>query len=47
MIEEVYINRLGLFFESKEQLADYIEHHYNIFNKEELKEIILKLLNNE
>ena len=45
MIEEIYINRLGLFFESKEQLACYIENHYNIFNKEELKDIILVLLN--
>ena len=46
MIEEIYIDRLGLFFESKEQLADYIENYYNIFRKEELKDIILILLKN-
>ena len=47
MIEEIYIDRLDLFFESKEQLADYIENYYNIFRKEELKDIILILLNNK
>ena len=47
MIEEIYIDRLGLFFENKEQLVDYIENYYNIFRKEELKEIILILLNNK
>ena len=47
MIEEIYIDRLGLFFENKEQLADYIENYYNIFRKEELKDIILILLNNK
>ena len=47
MIEEIYIDRLGLFFENKEQLVDYIENYYNIFRKEELKDIILILLNNK
>lgn len=46
-MEEIYINRLGLYFENKEQLKDYLKNHNNIFNKEELKEIVRIIYNNE
>lgn len=43
-METIYIDRLGLYFEDKEQLKYYIEKHYDIFTKEELKDIIINLI---
>lgn len=44
MISNIYINRLGLYFETEAQLIDYVTHHYNIFTKQELANIIVELL---
>lgn len=43
-MKEIYIDRLSLFFETKEDLLWYMEKHYNIFTKEELAYIISCLI---
>ena len=43
-ISRIYIDRLGLYFETYDQLADYLVHHYDIFTKEELRDMLLTLL---
>ncbi len=43
-MKDIYIDRLCLYFDTKEELEYYIEKHFNIFTKEELKDIILCLV---